>query len=168
MKALLIFGQKFGQDNQPLMELGRKIAAAGNSVTFAHWDEPIPTIPFEESTIIIGHSFGGARAVNLSESYLVLKCPPVLYLALIDPVDPKWWPVGFSHYWKRFDIPSNVQRADCFTRAFNLIPPAGTIGNTSAYNCIYSGIPSNHASMPNHSKVVSTILKSLEVIAGNH
>lgn len=157
MKCLLIFGKKFGKDNQPLIDLGEKIKELGHKVTFAHWDDEAFDSELLESEIIIGHSFGGDLAVTISK----VNGIQVKFLGLIDPV-AQWFPFKFENYWKKFVIPANVKRADCFTRAFNVIPPAGTLKNTNENYRAYTGIFSDHASMPSNPKVVETILSGIK------
>lgn len=155
LKALLIFGQKFGRDNEALLSLGREIAKLGVRVDFKQFDDHWKEIgPYE---IVIGHSFGGYQAVGV----VLHLTTTVRYLALIDYCDPRWFPVGFKYYWPKFQIPSNVEKCDAFTRGFNLLPPAGTIGNPSASFINHTGINASHAGMPRNEFVVSTIIKSI-------
>lgn len=155
MKALLIFGLKFGSDNQPLIDLGSKIKALGHDVSYAHWDGPEIFDPID---IIIGHSFGGDSALTHCDEF---HWATIKYLALIDPV-ANWFPIQLWNYWKKFTIPSNVQRADCFQRSWNLFPPSGQIGNPieDKYEN-WLNLPMTHAAAPAYSEVVNTILAAI-------
>lgn len=152
LKALLIFGQKFGTDNPALIALGNKIKAIGVDVTYAHWDDK--TFP-DDYDILVGHSYGGQEAWMLSN----MKAPK--YLALIDIVSEGWFPFFIWNFWKKFEISSNVLKCDCFQRSFPLLPPSGTIGNPSLSYVNYLNIPADHATIPNNDFVSKTILNAI-------
>lgn len=153
MIATLISGLNPTKDKNGLYDLGEKIHGIGITPWYCSWDQPA-LVP--QSDIFICHSFGVRRVMQeLAKGY------PVKYLAIIDGVD-NWFPIQIWNWWKKFEIPSNVARADSFQRSWPLFPPSGIIGNESASYRNFKNISMDHANAPRNTFVIQTILESVK------
>jgi hypothetical protein len=158
MQVLLLSGHRPTADHNGLVALGDQIHKQFNyDVAIGRYDDS--QFFFDKPDILIGHSFGGAKCLELSKR---IPRRIIKYVGLIDAVDLYWFPIFIWNFWKRFEIPANVGKSDCFQRSLPLLPPSGEIKNTyPLYYDNFKNIPMNHADAPRNQFVVDTILRSL-------
>lgn len=154
MRAVIISGLWPTKDENGLFDLGHKIQNLGHHVDFYHYgDKAIPP-----ADIMIGHSLGGERCVNIAQANEY----HLTYLALIDPVAGAWFPFFFWVPSMHFELPHTVNLADCFKRKSGIIPPSSRILNPGQGYQFNWDIDSNHADAPRNPFVVETILNRIK------
>lgn len=167
MKALLLSGLAFPNRNSEiyLNMLANRISLLGIDCDVKPYDDPKLSNAYD---IFIGHSLGGSRACSLATS----KFYSVKYIGLIDPVQPRWWPIWRNNADKYFTMSLNVERADCFRRKFGLgemlpfvnlaLPPSSLILNPkTGTHRNFDEIRMSHGEAPRFPFVVDMILDSL-------
>lgn len=154
MRVVLISGLWPTKDHNGLDQLLNRIldTQPGLEIDVYFYDE----YEIRGGDVLIGFSLGAERAVKLASQTQT----PVRYLALIDPV-ANWVPC-FWMAWHKFQIPSNVLLADCFTRKAPLMPPSGKIGNTLGRAYFNYEISSNHADAPRNQFCVDVIVNRMK------
>jgi pimeloyl-ACP methyl ester carboxylesterase len=81
---------------------------------------------FPGRIVLIGHSFGGCRSIELAEQLH----RPVDSLILLDPVPCHDW--AFRHAGKYFTVPAQVKSSVCYYRPASIFPVSYPILNPSA------------------------------------
>lgn len=152
----VIFGFLAPPDGNGLLALSQSIQTAHPDwqVETHQWDDEI-AFPTAGDVVLIGHSFGGHQAVKLAQA----TDREVKHLFLLDPVVQSWFPFFWMPAFV-FNIPSNVNQADCWLKSFGL-PPSSPIRNTSTtfVNHWTSGL--GHNDIPQNPAIQDQILSLL-------
>lgn len=116
-----------------------------DTLTYRHTDDVLAAIKFIQPTgplVIIGHSFGGDKAVEVAAGFMLDSDRKVDSLVLYDPVNRH--EAGIPNT-KGYTIPNNVNSAVCYFRdPCNEAPFSGKITSwttptTTAQNSPYEG-----------------------------